>query len=96
MMARIRSVPEPSLTGSATFSPSSLSAGSHSITAVYGGDTGFAGSTSNILSQVVQSESTTSISSSANPSAAGQLVTFTATVTPVSPERDSDRDRDIL
>jgi hypothetical protein len=69
----------------ATFSTSSLSTGTHSITAVYDGDTNFTGSTSSILSQVVQSESTTSISSSANPSAAGQSVTLTATVTPVSP-----------
>jgi hypothetical protein len=41
-------------TGVATFTTSSLSRATHSITAVYGGATGtFAGSTSNIVSQVV-------------------------------------------
>jgi len=40
--------------GSATFSTSSLSAGSHSITAVYGADSNFNGSTSSIFTQSVQ------------------------------------------
>jgi hypothetical protein len=39
--------------GVATFSTSALSVGSHSITAVYGGDTNFKGSTSGTLSQQV-------------------------------------------
>ena len=39
--------------GVATFSTSSLGAGSHLITAVYGGDTGFTTSTSAVLTQVV-------------------------------------------
>jgi len=39
--------------GKATFSTSSLSVGTHSITAVYGGSTDFSGSTSAVLSQVV-------------------------------------------
>jgi hypothetical protein len=38
----------------ATFSTSSLSAGSHSITAVYSGDGNFGGSTSAVLTQVVK------------------------------------------
>jgi hypothetical protein len=37
----------------ATYSTSTLSVGSHSITAVYGGDTNFAGSTSSTLTQTV-------------------------------------------
>ena len=43
----------PSSSSKATFSTSSLSAGSHSITAQYGGDTNFSGSTSQPLTQVV-------------------------------------------
>jgi hypothetical protein len=69
----------------ATFTTSSLSAGSHSITAVYGGDSNFTGSTSPALTQTVgQAATTTALSSSANPSTVGQAVTFTATVTPTS------------
>ena len=70
--------------GTATFSTSALDAGSHSITAVYGGDANFTGSTSGSFTQTVkQSGSTTSgLSSSLNPSTYGTSVTFTATVTP--------------
>lgn len=68
--------------GNATFSTSSLSAGSHSITAVYGGDSNYLSSTSPALTQnVVSNASSTSITSSVNPSTFGQSVTFTATVT---------------
>ena len=58
--------------------------GSHSITAVYSGDSNYAGSTSSALTQVVNNGtgSSVSLSSSANPSPAGNSVTFTATVTP--------------
>jgi hypothetical protein len=69
--------------GSASLSTSSLSAGPHSITASYSGDSNFLSSASNVLSQLVnQAASATSVSSNANPSAAGQNVTFTATVSP--------------
>ena len=40
--------------GKATFTTSALSAGSHSITAVYGGSTNFIGSTSATLTQTVE------------------------------------------
>ena len=39
--------------GTATFSTSSLAIGAHTITAVYGGDASFAGSTSPVLTQTV-------------------------------------------
>src|SRR5581483_6320939 len=39
--------------GVASFSTATLSVGTHSITAVYGGDSTFAGSTSNTVNQVV-------------------------------------------
>jgi len=69
--------------GSASFTTSSLPAGASSITAVYGGDSNFAGSTSKAVKQVVdKATTTTSLVSSLNPSNLGQSVTFTATVTP--------------
>ena len=68
----------------ATYSTSALSAGSHSITAVYGGDANFSGSTSGVLAQVINAATlaatTTALTSSANPAAVGAAVTFTATV----------------
>ncbi|MFI5120322.1 MAG: beta strand repeat-containing protein [Thermoanaerobaculia bacterium] len=73
----------------ATFATSALTQGSHSITAVYGGDTSFTGSTSSILTQVVNATggtpSSTALVSSLNPSVFGQAVTFTATVTGSGP-----------
>ena len=69
--------------GTASFSTSSLAAGSHSITAVYGGDASFSGSTSPTLSQTVNKASTTTaLTSNSNPSKRRQSVTFTATVSP--------------
>jgi uncharacterized protein (UPF0548 family) len=68
--------------GIATYSSASLAIGAHSITASYSGDSNFTGSTSIALSQVVQkATTTTALSESANPSAFGASVTFTATVT---------------
>jgi large repetitive protein len=72
--------------GQATFSTSALSLGSHSVTAVYGGDSKFNTSSSSTLSQTVNTaNTTTSVSSSANPAVSGQSVTFTATVAVTSP-----------
>ena len=71
--------------GTAQFTVGGLSAGSHSITATYGGDANFTASTSASLAETVNQGSTTiAISSSANPSAFDQGVTFTATVQPPS------------
>ncbi|HYL37987.1 MAG TPA: Ig-like domain-containing protein [Bryobacteraceae bacterium] len=68
--------------GHASFSTASLAAGPHSISATYGGSANFAGSASSNLPQTVnQAGTTTTVSSSANPSILGQMVTFTATVT---------------
>ncbi len=72
--------------GSATFSTSTLAVGSHTITADYDADSNFAASTSSEISQAVdQSETTTALGSSVNPSVFGQSVTFTATVTATAP-----------
>jgi hypothetical protein len=58
-----------------------FNAGSHSVRAVYGGDSNFAGSTSSVVIVTVkQATSTTSLSSSMKASFVGQNVTFTGTV----------------
>jgi hypothetical protein len=68
----------------ALFATSSLSAGSHSITAMYAGNANYAGSTSSLLTQVVNASTgigtTTTLASSSNPSSAAQSVVFTASV----------------
>ena len=72
--------------GIATFQMSGLVVGSHSITAVYGGDTDFTASTSSASSQTVNQDATTSVvASSANPSVFGQSVALTATINANSP-----------
>ncbi len=72
--------------GQATFTTSSLAVGSHSITAVYSGNTSYAGSTSSALTETINpvtlASSTTSLATSASTASYGQSVTFTATVTP--------------
>jgi hypothetical protein len=67
--------------GQATCTLSSLSGGTHSITAEYAGNSNYNASTSDVYSQVVDKLNTTSVvTASANPSSFGQSVTFTATV----------------
>jgi hypothetical protein len=69
------------ISGTATFTTSSLALGSHPITANYGGDSNFATSASAALNQAIGvTPSTTILISSANPSPVGQVVTFTAVV----------------
>ena len=73
--------------GTATITPWSLAAGAHTITASYGGDNNFSASTGSLTQTVnpAATATTTALSSSANPSVAGQPVTFTATVSPNPP-----------
>jgi hypothetical protein len=56
-------------------------AGTYSITAQYNGDANNSGSTSGALSEKIIASTTTTLTSSLNPSAVGQAVTFAATVT---------------
>lgn len=73
--------------GSASFATTTLAAGTHSITAAYSGDSSYASSTSSALTQTVVGGvvgTTTALTSSLNPSAYGDQVTFTATVSPSS------------
>ncbi|SNT34982.1 Ig-like domain (group 3) [Granulicella rosea] len=70
-----------SIDGIATLNTATLALGSHSITAVYGGDASDNGSTSPALTQVVQSASTTTtLASSKNPSNYGSSLVLTAVV----------------
>jgi hypothetical protein len=57
--------------------------GTHSITAVYSGDTAYRTSTGSLTETVGLVPTTTTVTSSANPSTPGQTVTYTATVSPV-------------
>jgi Bacterial Ig-like domain (group 3) len=68
--------------GTAVFSTSTLTAGTHSITAQYAGDTNFNSLTSNIVSQVVNKNGAISpvLTSSLNPATYGASVVFTATM----------------
>ncbi len=67
--------------GEATYTVSTLAAGSHAIIAEYSGDSNFSGSNSNALPDTVdQDGSTTAVTPSVNPTDYGQSVTFTATV----------------
>jgi hypothetical protein len=71
--------------GKATYSTTSLPVGTTYVEAVYGASGNYAGSTSNVVSQVVNALSTTSVlTSSPNPSSYGTSVGFTDTVSATS------------
>ena len=66
--------------GTASMSATFTTTGSHSLTAVYGGDTNYATSTSSAVSLTVGQTTTTSVSPSATTISSGGSITFTATV----------------
>jgi hypothetical protein len=70
--------------GVATYSTSSLSAATHSIIAVYGGDDDYSGSTSSTLSEVVSSQGFSLSSTALTPAtvAAGGSAQWTITINP--------------
>ena len=71
--------------GKCTLTPALPVGSGQSLTAVYGGDTNFAASTSNTILQTVPGfNATFTLTSSANPSLVSQPVTFTATETPTA------------
>ena len=72
--------------GSAMFSTSSMTLGSHSISVQYSGDGNFNGSASAPVNEVVnQSATKTTITPSSNPSIFGQSVTYTVQVAAAAP-----------
>jgi uncharacterized delta-60 repeat protein len=73
--------------GKATYTPSGLglSVAMHTIQAVYDENANWLGSSAQVVQDVQKADTTTSVSSGANPSVFGQSVTFTATVAAVSP-----------
>jgi large repetitive protein len=71
--------------GAASFDISTLTVGSHTITACYAGNASFEESNGSVSQQVNKAETSAAIASSVNPSILAQPVTFTVTVTPVSP-----------
>ena len=73
------------ISGVATFTTSSLALGSNSLTAVYGGDTNFLGSTSLAITEVIESQTSTTLTSTLTPSLYGQKITLTATVAVQAP-----------
>jgi hypothetical protein len=71
--------------GMATFTTSTLSSGTHPITAVYSGDVNFSGSSGSVVQTVNLTNkvvTTTTVTSSAGTSSLNQSVTFTARVNP--------------
>jgi subtilisin family serine protease len=77
------------IAGSASVTISTLSVGTHSITAQYSGDTTFNGATSAALSQTINNPKASSavslvLSGGTNPSIFGAALSFTASVAPVS------------
>ncbi len=71
--------------GVATYSISTLTIGTHTITAEYEGDSDFTDSSASLTQTVNKAASTVVLTSSANPSTLGENVTFTATVSAASP-----------
>ncbi|MFI9260437.1 beta strand repeat-containing protein, partial [Streptomyces sioyaensis] len=62
-----------------------VTAGTYTVTAAYGGDGNFAGSSGSDTQTVNQASTATTVASAPDPSVVGELVSFTATVAPVSP-----------
>ncbi|WP_345802251.1 Ig-like domain repeat protein [Microbacterium sp. AZCO] len=68
-------------TGTATLTLNSLGVGTHPITATFSGPVEFAGSSDELDQVVTLIQTSTGVTTSSSPSAVGQPVTFTATVT---------------
>jgi Bacterial Ig-like domain (group 3)/FG-GAP-like repeat len=71
--------------GVAIFTTSSLTAKTHTITAIYPGDATFVSSSGTVKQVVIGYATSTALASSLNPSIYGQKVTWTATVTTSGP-----------
>jgi large repetitive protein len=71
--------------GIASFTTSELAVGTHTITACYLGTANFQGSEDDVTQQVNRASTAIAVTSTMNPSVFSQSVTFTVTVSPVSP-----------
>lgn len=71
--------------GAGTFDISSLAFGTHTINLAYSGDGNFVANNSASASHTVKGNTTTSVVAAPNPSALGETVTITATVTANAP-----------
>ena len=83
----ISGCPGPVGSNLATCSTSMLSLGTHSITAIYNGDTNFSFSPASppVTQQVTQAATTVALATSGSPTVFGQSVTFTATISVTAP-----------
>ncbi len=70
--------------GSASMTISTLTAGNHTLTATYSGDTNYLGSASSSSQSVNQAATSISLANGPNPSTIGQPVTLIANVTPAA------------
>src|SRR6202023_39937 len=72
--------------GTATsIATTTLSVGSHAVTAVYSGSANFNGATGTLSQTIGKAGTTTTLTSAPNPSVFGQMVTITATVSALAP-----------
>lgn len=72
--------------GQAVLTPPTLSVGPHTVSARFNGDVEFGASSAGPITQTVnRAGTTTTLTSSVNPAAAGQVFELAATVAPVSP-----------
>lgn len=71
--------------GVASITVDSLSVGQHAVVAAYDGDDSFTGSSGSVAQKVQRAQTSTAVTSTANPSQPGAEVRFTATVAPVAP-----------
>ncbi|MFI1538651.1 Ig-like domain repeat protein, partial [Streptomyces anandii] len=72
-------------TASVTHSYASATGSPFTVTATYGGNSDFAGSSGSDTQSVGQAGTSTTVSSSSDPSVVGEPVTFTVAVAPVAP-----------
>ncbi|MGH2916976.1 MAG: Ig-like domain repeat protein, partial [Solirubrobacteraceae bacterium] len=69
--------------GTASCSTSYPASGSHEISAIYGGDANYTGSSGDVTEQIDKLSTATSLTVAPSPGAVNQAVTLTATVSPV-------------
>jgi CSLREA domain-containing protein len=71
--------------GTASITTATLATGNHAVAAVYGGDPNYMFSSDNVMESVHQAVTMTAVTASSSTPIYGQAVTFTATVSALSP-----------